>query len=567
MKLSLASALVTTCLLFSFDCQVIAQSELIVIEGGALIDGTGRPPVSDARVVIEGNRIKAVGPRANVQVPAGARVIDARGKTILPGLIDAHGHYREFLPELLISHGTTTLIDTGNYMDYVLAVREATAAGKLWGPRVFTTGSGITGSGGGVSRDRVVVKDAAEAKAAAEEHVRRKVDFIKVYEGITSDQLKAVTEVAHAAGIPVVGHLRILDAREAALAGIDGLIHAGGISAALVPESEAKSIKGAAGSNPWGTPGGGVFHSQMDTSEFDDLVRLLVERRVMIQPDLVHSAKGVIKQWDKFDLENRRLFDDPNLDYVPQKDRERWFRTAFLKGATPQELERRRAGYEKMLVFLKKFVAAGGLLLAGSDFVGDAAPGPTLHQELEVFVDDVGLTPMQAIQTATKNPADFYLKGKQLGTLEVGKLADLVVVRGDPLQDIRNTRNIELVIKDGQVMETGYHAWYANPYRRPFSGGRDDHPIPFVNTISPYVATQGSSGVVLTIHGTGFTPDSLVWVEGTSLKTTFVSPTELRAQVTDVSLKGVGALALRVVNPPPIGGTSNPVYFLVKHPQ
>ncbi|MBI4483604.1 MAG: amidohydrolase family protein [Acidobacteria bacterium] len=552
---------------FAAEARTVAlgQSQVTVIEGGTLIDGTGRPPLADAVVVVEGSRIKAVGPKARTEVPAGAKRIDAQGKTILPGFIDAHGHYWEYLPELLITHGTTTLIDTGNYMDYVLAVREASATGKLWGPRVFTTGSGITGSDGGLMRDRFVVKNPTEAKAAAEEHVRRKVDFIKVYEGITADQLRAVTEVAHAVEIPVVGHLRIVDAREAALAGIDGLIHAGGISAALVPESEARVIKATAGGNPWGTPGGGVFHYQMDANKFDDLIRLLIDRRVMIQPDLVHSAKGILRDWDRFDLENRRLLDDPNLAYLPQDARQRWFSTSFLKGATPRELARRRAGYEKMLEFLKRFVAAGGLLLAGSDFVGSSPPGTTLHQELEVFVEDVGLTPMQAIQTATKNPADFYLRGKGLGTLEPGQLADLIVVRGDPLEDIRNTRNIELVMIDGQVMNMGYHAWYTNPYQRPFRDNPGDRAAPSIRSVHPYVVVQGDTRVTLTIRGTGFARESIVWFDRTGLKTTYMSTTELQAEVTEISLQAVGTFPVRVSASPSGGETSAPAFLMVKY--
>ncbi|MBI4482458.1 MAG: amidohydrolase family protein [Acidobacteria bacterium] len=546
---------------------VLAQSALTVLEGGTLIDGTGRPPLADAVVVVEGNRIKAVGARGSVQIPAGARRIDARGKTLLPGLIDAHLHYWEYIPELCISHGITTVVDTGNYMEYILAVRGAEEKGQLWGPRILTTGSGITGSAGGAMRDRFIVKDPAEAKAAAEEHVRRKVDFIKVYEGITADQLKAITEVAHRAGIPVVGHLRIIDAREAAAAGIDGLIHASGIAASLVPESDTRAIKTTVDTNPWGVPGGGVFHEQMDTSKFDDLIRLLVEKRIMIEPDLVHSAKGVLRQWDRFDLDNRRLFDDPNLAYVPREAVQRWFSIAFLNGATPQELARRRAGYGKMLEFLKRFVAGGGILLPGSDCVTDAAPATTVHQELEVFVEDVGLTPMQALQTVTKHPADFYAKGKGLGTVEAGKLADLVVIRGDPLQDIRNTRNVELVMKDGQVMETGYHAWYTNPYRRPFRETPRDRPIPSVRSIQPYVVTQGEKRVLLTLTGANFAPDSIVWLDRTGLKTTFLSTTELQAEVTERSLQAAGTFPVRVSNSPSREAASLPVLLMVKYRQ
>ena len=112
------------------------------------------------------------------------------------------------VPELLINHGITTDIDTGNWMEYILAVRDANNSGKLFGPRVFTTGAGITGAGAGEDRDRMTVHNAAEAKAAAKEHVRRKVDFIKVYNGLNAEELRAICEVAHEAGLVVVGSLQ-----------------------------------------------------------------------------------------------------------------------------------------------------------------------------------------------------------------------------------------------------------------------------------------------------------------------------------------------------------------------
>lgn len=531
--------------------------DVTVIQGGTLIDGTGRAPIRDAVIVIEGNRIKAVGARADVQMPQSAKKVDAAGKWILPGLIDSHGHYRGFVPELLINHGITTLVDTGNYMDYILAVREATASGKLWGPRIAAAGSGIEGSNVRTpSRDRLHVRSAADAKAATEEHVRRKVDFIKVYAGITAHELKAVSEAAHRHGLPVVGHLQTVDAREAAVAGIDGLIHASGISAALVPESLRAVVKA--------TPsGGGMFHHEMDESKFHDLARFLVDRQVMIQPDLVHSSKGaIVRHWDRFELESRRLLADPNLAYIPREAIQRWTRTS---AGTPEVLEQRRIGYEKMTRFLKSFVDAGGLLLAGSDFQGSAAPGVTLHQELEVFVHDVGLTPMQAIQTATLNPATFYLKGRGLGTVESGNLADLLILTKDPLQDIRHTRTVEQVMKDGRLMTLGYHAWYLNPYQMP---APDPIPASMVLTsVTPYVVTRGEPGAVLTVKGTGFARNSLVRLAGQFLKTTYVASTELRAEVPEVLLQAVGRLAVEVTYTNRRGATeaSTPWFILVKH--
>jgi imidazolonepropionase-like amidohydrolase len=532
----------------------------LVLRGGTLVDGTGKAPVQNSVIVIQGNRIAAVGSDGSVQVPAGVRIIDTTGKTVLPGLIDSHGHYREFLPEMLITYGVTTFMDTGNYMDYILAVRDATAAGKLWGPRIFTTGSGITGPHGGFNRDRVVVKTVDEARAAAREHVRRGVDFIKVYEGITADLLKGVTEEAHKGGIKVIGHLRMTSAREAVEAGIDGLVHAGGVSASLVGPEDEKTLKEASG-NRWGTPGGIVMHEAMDETKMDDLAKYLVSKNVAIDPTIVYGAKGVMPGWDRIELECRRMLDDPNLIYVPTEVSASWCTTNHLRNSTPEDLKRRRIGYDKMTKFLKKFADAGGVIVAGSDFVGSAIPGLTTHNEIATYVQDIGLTPMQAIQTATRNTADFYVKGKGIGTVEPGKLADVIVVRGNPLQDIRDTRNVEVVIKDGRVMERGYHASYTNSYKRPFPAR--ETPDSAITSVKPYVVSQGDRRAI-TLIGSGFTRATMVWAGDRPLATTFVSPTEISVTLCEECVQVVGPIALRV-SQSRSGQKSAPAEVLVTH--
>lgn len=219
-----------------------------------------------------------------------------------------------------------------------------------------------------------------------------------------------------------------------------------------------------------------------------------------------------------------------------------------------------------MTRFLKTFVDAGGLLLAGSDFQGSAAPGVTLHQEMEVFVHDIGLTPMQALQTATHNPAAFYLKGKNLGTIAPGNLADLMIVSDDPLRDIRNTRRVELVIKDGRPMTLGYHPWYANPYELPAPD-----PIPasmFITSVDPYVVAFGGISVTLKVRGTGFPQNALIRLGGQLLKTTYVSATELTADVPGVLLQHTGTLSVEVTHRNRRGATeaSIPWFVLVKFP-
>jgi hypothetical protein len=282
----------------------------------------------------------------------------------------------------------------------------------------------------------------------------------------------------------------------------------------------------------------------MDESRFDDIVKLLVSGNVMIDPTLVYGAKGVMPRWNEYELECRHVLDDPNLAYIPRDVSDSWCSTRHLTGATPEDLKRRRTGYDKMTRFLKRFADAGGVIVAGSDFVGSAIPGLTLHNEMATYVHDIGLTPMQAIQTATRNTAEFYLKGKGLGTITQGSLADILIVRGNPLQRIEDSRNVEVVIKDGRVLERGYHLTYANPYKRPFPAR--DVPDVVIASIKPYVVAQDDTNVTITLKGTGFRPGSIVWLSETPLKTTFVSATELTASLCDRCTEAVGPMDVRV---------------------
>jgi imidazolonepropionase-like amidohydrolase len=407
----------------------------------------------------------------------------------------------------------------------------------------------------------MVVRTPDEARAAAREHVRRGVDFIKVYEGITPELLQGVTEEAHKGGIKVVGHLRLTNAREAVQSGIDGLIHSGGISAALASAADEQEMKTAA-ANRWGTPGGIVMHHGMDESRFDELVKLLVSKQVMIDPTLVYGSKGIMPRWDEYELECRRLLDNPDLQYIPTEVSGSWCTAKHLRGATAEDLERRRVGFVKMTRFLKKFADAGGTIVAGSDFVGSAVPGWALHKEIATYVHDIGLTPMQAIQTATRNTAQFYLKGKGLGTIEPGNLADVLVVRGNPLTRIEDTQNIDMVIKDGRVMELGYHATYSNPYKRPFPAREGTAPV--IASVTPYVLAQADSTAVIKVKGSGFGPASIIWLGATPLKTTFVSSTELSAAVPGASVQAVGPIEV-VVSGSLEGRRSDAAEILVTH--
>ncbi|MGH9786451.1 MAG: amidohydrolase family protein, partial [Terriglobia bacterium] len=222
---SIVPILILAALLAASPDRVVAQSQILVIEGATLIDGTGRTPIRDSVIVIEGSRIKAVGTKGNLSVPAQATVIRAEGKTVLPGLIDGHIHFLDFMPPMFLHFGVTTVIDTANPTEWIVAQREALRKGRIKGPRLFTTGWVIDGP---VERANMLhsterggyrthVSTTEEARVVVRNTIRQGVDAVKVHEGLTPELLGAVVDEAHKAGLEVVGHAE--DAREATLAG------------------------------------------------------------------------------------------------------------------------------------------------------------------------------------------------------------------------------------------------------------------------------------------------------------------------------------------------------------
>ncbi|MBI4522425.1 MAG: hypothetical protein HY695_01290, partial [Deltaproteobacteria bacterium] len=206
----------------------------IVLEGGSLFDGTGKKPLENAAVVIEGNRFKTVSQKGRVSYPKEAKVINTEGKMLLPGLWDTHVHYREWMAELYLAHGVTTILDLGNPSTWILAHRDGVAKGKIRGPRIFACGPGIghpPGRGG-------YVKDAGEAHKEVKRLLSEGVDAVKVWAYCTVDMLKVVSEEAHKAGRKVIGHLGVITARDAALNGLDCLAHATGLPMTAVKDPQ-----------------------------------------------------------------------------------------------------------------------------------------------------------------------------------------------------------------------------------------------------------------------------------------------------------------------------------------
>jgi imidazolonepropionase-like amidohydrolase len=347
----------------------------LVIVGGTVIDGTGRPPLPDGVIAIRDGKFVSVTSVGAGNLPAGARRIDAGGKWIIPGLIDMHVHYHEWMDEPFLRHGVTTVRDVGANLERILALRRESRAGDSRKPRIFACGPLIDGPlprhGSWIS-ESVATED--EARDVARRLLARGVDCLKVYEQLTPPLVRAVVQEAQRAGVPVTAHLRDTSAVAALEAGVRGLEHAFGFPVC-------------------------------DEGAGEAVARLLVSRDAYVVPTLAITS--------------------PSGSRLPCLKR-----------------------------FVGQLAKAGGRVLAGSDTANSRpAAGALLHRELELLVE-AGLSPQAALTAATSAAAAALGQSESLGTIEVGRIADLVVVAADPLRSIAGIKQIDLVVRDGRVVWT-----------------------------------------------------------------------------------------------------------------
>ena len=600
--------LVSLLLIAQPNSRVAGQQRVTVIRGGTLIDGNGGPPLQDAVIIIEGNRIRSIaqGPTA---APPGAQEIDARGKYIIPGLSDTHTHYHEWFPELLINHGVTSVLAYGGG-PWLNAVREGTEKRKIYGPRFFMSQATIGGTY--MIEDATMIeagqiKDREDALRRVRDAIRAGAKIIKVYTSTTADQLKVIAEEAHRAGLKVSGHIGF-SAREAALAGIDNLAHATGLPVPdlLQPadldqladmrvfDTERLRVYFPKITRPWDRardlwgpnpdlteyplyiedPRRIMAFGLMDRGLAQDLINLLVKEQVFIESCIGYTFRYVNDHVEEWRAEEQKLLSDPKLHYVWERYRMNILDYSLMEKFRPDELELMKQGYRNFLWFTKTFVDAGGKVTTGMDtsssYHATMVPGLSVPREMQLLVD-AGLTPMQAIQAATKWAAELLGQAKELGTLEPGKLADLLILRRDPLQDITAVRDIEMVMQDGESLRLGYHYDFTHPIPEPaeYQLMYPDWTVSEIPTriqsISPPAVAEGSDAVALTITGKEFVSSSIVqFNDKLLLKTEFVSPMELRATVPADLLKNVGTYPIRVVHRAPAWGKTNAAYLIVK---
>jgi hypothetical protein len=297
----------------------------------------------------------------------------------------------------------------------------------------------------------------------------------------------------------------------------------------------------------------------------------MIEKKIYWGPTIGTTWRALTPKRDRHKERELKFLKQPNLLYIPS-----YFRAnveshfdAIERIADQEFLERCRIGYEKLSEFIRRFVKAGGKLHTGSD-PNSILPAWGIHTELEMLVD-MGLSPMEALLAATRNPAEKIGKQSELGVIKPGGFADIVVVDGNPLEDITKTRNIKMVFKEGSLLKLGYNKEFRNPIPRPFP----DRPEPEIDDISPKVIAQPDGPVTLKVTGDNFLSIAVVTLDGKPLRTkaemksggypeNFERTRELTATIDPKSIQRPGTYKVNVLHDGMGGAVSNTINLIVK---
>jgi len=538
-------------------------STSLVILGGTLINSNGEAPIEDAMIVIKRNRIQSVTHRGDISFPKNSKIIDVKGKTILPGFMDGHGHYEDFAGEIYLHLGVTTCPDIEIFRDdyWSLAQRDGIRCGKIRGPRLWTAGRGLgprhpswSMPGGRAFRGTLPFSTPDEARALIREKKRIGHDIIKLNELLTPELLKTAVDEAHNLGMPVVAHS--LDIWSYAPAGINGVEHHWSVALSSIADTEKRQKL--ALDRMFGRVDTEEIPYYSEPENFDRLIDVMVKNGVSWTPTIATWLRPVSPSAKQFLVRERSILDNPKAKYLPPVVRAYSFGQyeKFAKW-TPEKLSRVKQGYEKLEDFMRRFVRAGGIIRAGSD-PSNGMPAMGVHQELKMFVE-AGLTPAQAISTATINVAKTYFKDKEFGSIEAEKIADIIVVDGDPLNDIWTTQKVKTVILGGKIMDTKFHASYKNPIPSP-------DPWKFVPreiAISPPSILQATATRKIKVNAQRLQPYHRVALNGTELETRYVSRTELEAKIPAKIIKEPGVYDVTVVSPGEFSARSSPTHLIV----
>jgi imidazolonepropionase-like amidohydrolase len=401
------------------DLEKIDAKGLVILEAASLIDGTGSPPRNDSVVVIKDERILTVTDKGSYTTyPKDSEIVNLTGRFLIPGLFDMHAHvagvldssYNQTISEntlkALLDNGITTIRNPGGPTKESVALRDAVAAGQIKGPQIFTAGRLING----LPFPTRFVETIANTEAEVREEIKRQadagVDYVKLYVGLYPNLVKTAINEAHNQGIKVIGHLYLTSWTDAANLGIDALTHGVPVSPFLLSKDKREIFI---------ENGRGPFDHflwlnlvDLNSTKINEMINALVKNKVPVDPTLsIYEAM---------------LKDDPQNQYL-------WF---------------------KVLQLTKMMYDHGVTIMSGTDIPNlGLIPGISLHHELELLVK-AGINPLNVIKIATSNGAEALGILDDVGTIESGNQADMIILNANPIRNIRNIGAIEGVIEDGQ---------------------------------------------------------------------------------------------------------------------
>lgn len=381
------------------------------IVGVRLIDGLGGPAKENVTVLVKGNRIVEIGSKNQVKIPEGAEVTDGGGMSLLPGLIDSHFHSANNNRQLstLLKNGVTTMRDPGHPIRFYQAQHFATSEM----PRVYVTGAHLDGYPGVYVQQATLVKDADHIRSQIGEYVENGASGIKIYFRLPLKYIGTVIKTADFHKIPVVAHLELVDADDAIRAGLKGIEHV--------------------------TSFGTSIADPKDAEEF----------RKSVQEDSNNRRAGRYQLWSKIDLSSDRVKEVLALAAKNNVVLSPTIATFEKQFGDDGVKEYEAKGFKNMLDFVGMAHKAGVKIVTGSHNSGRyVKPGLAYQREMELFVE-AGMSPMEVISSSTIINAEYFRTQERLGSIETGKLADLILVEGDPSKDIKSMYSIKQVMLNG----------------------------------------------------------------------------------------------------------------------
>lgn len=443
----------------------LAEPNNLALAHVTVIDATGKPALPDQTIVVVGDRIQTVGNSSETKIPKNAKVIDAGGKYMIPGLWDMHVHFRGgqgLIPDneawlsIFLANGITGIREMGgDIVETVFKWRAEIAAGTRLGPRIFTAGPKLDGPKP-VWPGSIPIADPASARSAVDKAKAIGSDFIKIYSvDFPPNVFAALMDEARNQGLTVGGHLPLmtLTTRDAIRGGVRFIEHAqyyvlGGCSRSE-KQIDDEFVARFGSKSPMGfTEAAYRYAETFDERWAEELAGELLEHNVWVTPTL-----AVLRQAESMGRVN---YDEhPQRKYVFAGIWRTWdLKEGRRHPMTDDQLKQQQVVDQKVSALVRLLQSRSVGLLAGSDSGASnnfTFPGWTLHKELELLVEN-GLSPMQALQAATANPARFLGELGNNGTVEAGKIANLVLLNANPLDDIRNTRQIDSVMLGGKLL-------------------------------------------------------------------------------------------------------------------